>query len=57
MADFEEFENLRGLSHAMVAFRSTKGISEREFAKRLDVHESQVSRDERNVELASWTSL
>lgn len=32
----------------MIAARITQGISQRELAKRLNVHESQVSRDERN---------
>jgi transcriptional regulator with XRE-family HTH domain len=31
-----------------VALRIARGISQREFAERLGVHESQVSRDERN---------
>jgi ribosome-binding protein aMBF1 (putative translation factor) len=46
--EFDELENLRGLGHLLIALRIAKGISQRELAKRLDVHESQVSRDERN---------
>ena len=46
--EFEELENLRGLGHLLISLRIAQGMSQRELAKRLDVHESQVSRDERN---------
>ena len=46
--EFEELENLRGLGHLLISIRIAQGISQRELAKRLQVHESQVSRDERN---------
>jgi ribosome-binding protein aMBF1 (putative translation factor) len=46
--EFEELENLRGLGHLLISIRIAQGISQRELAKRLNVHESQVSRDERN---------
>ena len=46
--DFEDLENLRGLGHLLISLRIARGISQRELAKRLGVHESQVSRDERN---------
>jgi len=46
--EFEELENLRGFGHLLISLRIAKGLSQRELAKRLDVHESQVSRDERN---------
>ena len=46
--EFDELDNLRGLGHLLIALRIAQGISQRELAKRLDVHESQVSRDERN---------
>jgi ribosome-binding protein aMBF1 (putative translation factor) len=46
--EFEELENLRGLGNLLIAVRIAQGISQRDLAKRLDVHESQVSRDERN---------
>jgi ribosome-binding protein aMBF1 (putative translation factor) len=46
--EFEEIENLRGLGHLLISLRIAQGISQRELAKRLNVHESQVSRDERN---------
>ena len=46
--EFDELENLRGLGHLLISLRIAKGISQRDLARRLDVHESQVSRDERN---------
>jgi ribosome-binding protein aMBF1 (putative translation factor) len=46
--EFEELENLRGLGHLLISLRIAQGISQRELARRLEVHESQVSRDERN---------
>jgi ribosome-binding protein aMBF1 (putative translation factor) len=46
--EFDELDNLRGLGHLLIALRIAQGVSQRELAKRLDVHESQVSRDERN---------
>jgi ribosome-binding protein aMBF1 (putative translation factor) len=46
--EFEELENLRGLGNLLIAVRIAQGISQRELSKRLNVHESQVSRDERN---------
>jgi len=46
--EFEELENLRGLGQLLIAVRIAQGISQRELARRLNVHESQVSRDERN---------
>src|SRR6266852_4604267 len=46
--EFEELDNLRGLGHLLISLRIAQAISQRELAKRLDVHESQVSRDERN---------
>jgi hypothetical protein len=46
--EFEELVNLRGLGHLLISLRISKGISQRDLAKRLDVHESQTSRDERN---------
>ena len=38
--EFEELDNLRGLGHLLIALRIGQGISQRELAKRLDVHES-----------------
>jgi ribosome-binding protein aMBF1 (putative translation factor) len=46
--EFDELDNLRGLGQLLIALRIARGISQRELAKRLGVHESQVSRDERN---------
>jgi ribosome-binding protein aMBF1 (putative translation factor) len=46
--EFDEIDNLRGLGHLLISLRIAQGISQRELAKRLGVHESQVSRDERN---------
>lgn len=45
---FEDLDNFRGFGHLLIALRIAQGISQRELAKRLSVHESQVSRDERN---------
>ena len=46
--EFEELENLRGLGHLLISLRIAQGVSQRDLAKRLNAHESQVSRDERN---------
>src|SRR5271157_456624 len=46
--EFEELENFRGFGQLLVSLRIAQGISQRELARRLNVHESQVSRDERN---------
>jgi indole-3-glycerol phosphate synthase len=46
--EFEEIYNLRGLGHLLISLRIAQGIAQRELARRLCVHESQVSRDERN---------
>lgn len=46
--EFEEVRNFRGVGQLLVAVRIWRGISQRELAERLNVHESQVSRDERN---------
>src|ERR1017187_2602001 len=46
--EFEELDNLRGLGQLLISLRIAQGISQRELAMRLGVHESQVSRDERN---------
>ena len=43
-----EVVNLHGLGRMLVALRITKGMTQAELARLLDVHESQVSRDERN---------
>lgn len=46
--EFDELDNFRGFGHLLISLRIAQGISQRDLAKRLDVHESQVSRDERN---------
>lgn len=46
--EFEELRNLEGMGQLLVALRIAQGITQRELAERLGVHESQVSRDERN---------
>ena len=46
--EFDEIRNLRGLGHMLIALRISRGMSQRQLAERLGVHESQVSRDERN---------
>jgi ribosome-binding protein aMBF1 (putative translation factor) len=46
--EFDELDNLRGLGHLLISIRIAQGLSQRDLAKRLNVHESQVSRDERN---------
>ena len=46
--EFDEVRNLRGIGQLLVGARIFRGLSQRELAERLDVHESQVSRDERN---------
>jgi ribosome-binding protein aMBF1 (putative translation factor) len=46
--EFDELDNFRGFGHLLISLRIAQGVSQRELAKRLGVHESQVSRDERN---------
>ena len=46
--EFDELHNLHGLGQLLVALRVAQGVSQRQLAERLAVHESQVSRDERN---------
>lgn len=36
------------MGQLLISLRIAQGVSQRELAKRLKVHESQVSRDERN---------
>lgn len=45
---FPNLQNLKGLGVLLVSLRIACGMSQRELATKLDVHESQVSRDERN---------
>lgn len=46
--EFEELQNFDGIGRLLIALRISQGVSQRELAERLEVHESQVSRDERN---------
>lgn len=46
--DMGELTNLHGLGRMLVALRIALGFTQRELSERLGVHESQVSRDERN---------
>lgn len=46
--EFDEIQNFEGLGRLLIALRIAQGVTQRELADRLGVHESQVSRDERN---------
>jgi len=46
--EFDEVLNLRGLGQLLVSLRVARGLTQRQLAERLGVHETQVSRDERN---------
>lgn len=46
--EFDELHNFEGLGRLLVALRIAQGLTQRDLAERLGVHESQVSRDERN---------
>jgi len=46
--EFEELRNFEGVGRLLIALRIAKGVTQRELAEPLGVHESQVSRDERN---------
>jgi DNA-directed RNA polymerase specialized sigma subunit len=46
--EFDELRNFEGLGSLLIALRIAQGLSQRDLAERLGVHESQVSRDERN---------
>lgn len=45
---FDDLINLRGVGHLLVCLRIARGYTQRELADKLEVNESQVSRDERN---------
>jgi ribosome-binding protein aMBF1 (putative translation factor) len=47
-AEFDELTNLQGLGQMVIGLRIALGLSQRQLAEKLGVHESQVSRDERN---------
>lgn len=46
--EFDELRNFVGVGRLLIALRIASGLGQRELAERLQVHESQVSRDERN---------
>ena len=46
--EFDEIHSLRGIGELLIATRIYRGLTQRELAQRLGVHESQISRDERN---------
>jgi ribosome-binding protein aMBF1 (putative translation factor) len=46
--EFDEIWNLQGLDQLLISARIARGLSQRQLAAKLGVHESQVSRDERN---------
>ena len=46
--EFDELSDLRGVGHLLISLRIARGLTQRELAERLGVHESLVSRDERN---------
>ena len=46
--DLSEFKGLREIGQLLIAARLARGLSQRELSEKLKIHESQVSRDERN---------
>lgn len=46
--DMGELSNLHGMGTTLIGLRIALGLTQREFARRLGVSETQVSRDERN---------
>ena len=46
--DFREVENLMGMGRLLIGLRIYLGLSQRQLAQKLEIDESQVSRDERN---------
>lgn len=46
--EFEEVTNFEGMGRLLIDLRISQGLSQPELAERLGVHESTVSRDERN---------
>jgi ribosome-binding protein aMBF1 (putative translation factor) len=46
--EFDEVTNFEGMGRLLIALRISQGLSQRELAERLGVHESAVSRDERH---------
>lgn len=46
--EFEDVINFHGIGRLLISLRIHRGLTQRQLAEQLDVHESQVSRDERN---------
>jgi hypothetical protein len=46
--DKKELANFEALGEILIALRIVSGLTQRQLADRLGVHESQISRDERN---------
>ena len=46
--EFHELDNLAGLGRLLIGLRIARGLTQRQLAERLDISETQVSRDERN---------
>jgi DNA-directed RNA polymerase specialized sigma subunit len=46
--EFEELHNFQGIGRMLIALRIYQGLTQRELAEELGVHETQVSRDEKN---------
>lgn len=46
--EFDEVRNFDGMGRLLVALRIASRLSQRELAERLDIHESAISRYERN---------
>lgn len=46
--EFDELHNLQGVGRMLIALRIFQGLTQRELADALAVHETQVSRDEKN---------
>src|SRR5690242_5240486 len=46
--DKKELANFQELGQILIALRIVSGLTQRQLAERLGVHETQVSRDERN---------
>ena len=46
--EFEDVINFHGVGRLLISLRIHRGLTQRQLAEQLGVHESQVSRDERN---------
>lgn len=46
--EIDDVQNLRSIGHLLICLRIARGLTQRELADKLGIHESQVSRDERN---------